>query len=332
MDLQADSLEDHISATVASTSYEPRPPGAASLTRQSSLTNGEQLRGLADYQHSSLATATDAMVELPTYTWAITNCLSQEQFRSPPFQLGGATFTLGFWPRGGMVHLPLALPAGQECSSASLRYEGDQDALKCHVALRLLRPPPQTPPSRPGTSSSNASSSFAGSALGGSGSAVGGAVAQEAVAVVLLGRRAVADLQVQRSVGWERFVRLSDLVGDSHPVAATERTPALKAPPSPPESRGCLGLGDVAYVQVGLLCFPSSLNEARAAALLVGGGSLASDGGHDALLELEQRVNQEFADAVTLITPRSLAASFLRLSLSLGFTICQHAGDALVSS
>ena len=307
MSLVDSSLEDHVSPTVMPSV--PPPPGSK---------GAEQLRGLADYQHSSLPTANDSLIELRTYTWALPNCLSKESFRSSPFELCGAKFTLGFWPRGGMVHLPLALPPGEECASLSLRYEGDADALKCHVALRLLRPPP---PPQSGRTSPPA--------------AVGqGALAQEAIADVVLGQRAVADLEVQRSVGWERFARLSDLTGSGNSSASNTSpsgkvdgsSSSAKQTGSPKSSglespRGCLGPGDTVYLQAGVSCYERTLEEVKASLTLAIGGSVGSVEGDRSLQELEQQVNQEFADAVHLFTSSLCTSQFVlkthtRLSIS----------------
>lgn len=284
MSMVDSSLEDHVSPTIMPSI--PRPPDSKSA---------EQLHGLADYyQHSSLPTADDSLVELRTYTWALPNCLSKESFRSSPFELCGAKFTLGFWPRGGMVHLPLALPAGEECASFSLRYEGDADALKCHVALRLLRPSP--PP-------------LSGRASPGAAGAGQGALAQEAVADVVLGHNAVADLEIQRSVGWERFVRLSDLTGGGSngtsssngaagADAESDRNSANET--SSPKSSGCLGPNETVYLQVGVACYERTLDQVKTGLTLAKGGSIASLEGDRSLQELEQQVNQEFAEAVRL--------------------------------
>ena len=291
MSLVDSSLEDHVSPTIMPSV--PRPPDSK---------GAEQLHGLADYQHSSLPTADDSLVELRTYTWALPNCLSKESFRSSPFELCGAKFTLGFWPRGGMVHLPLALPAGEECASFSLRYEGDADALKCHVALRLLRPPP--PP-------------LSGRASPGAAGAGQGVLAQEAVADVVLGHNAVADLEIQRSVGWERFVRLSDLTGGGSDGGSSSSSNgangkdaesinnSANGTSSPKSSglespRGCLGPNDTVYLQVGVACYERTLEEVKTGLTLAKGGSIASLEGDRSLQELEQQVNQEFADAVRL--------------------------------
>ena len=154
--------------------HSPVPPGVDDRVAQ--------LRKLSSYQHASY-TAARAMM-LQTHTWRLPNCLARESHRSERFELCGEPFTLGFWPKGGMVHLPAATPEGDECCALSLRYEGERECVQCHVVLRILSPATADP-----------------------------GASQDGVLDALLGSAPVADggLEVRRSAGFERFLALRDL-------------------------------------------------------------------------------------------------------------------------